>query len=509
LKEPGGSALGDVQQSLSALINNASAVRAIAGAVEGTIGPKGLDTMLVDRSGDIVVTNAGVTILDRMDVSHPAARMLINVARAQHAQVGDGTTTATIMAGVLVSEGLDHVMKGVPVTRIIQGMKAGVRQSLEELQKNSVSLRFPDDPLIGRVALVAGRGDESVTGGVVQAARLLGLQRLLDPSFRMKEIIISLEGAEDEVLDGAVLKKRPVNDAMPGELKDPLILAMEDSLEPDRPAEGSLGTEAGFQMYLDREKEFDGDVRKLVAMGIRVILLSRGISEGMEQILTDAGVLVISRIPARQMARVCRHTGAVPVKKTGIKGDPSEIQKYLGRASLVKRDTLLGNFHFAGGGGEPTATFIIGAPTEEVAEEKERIAGDAASAVQAALRSGVVAGGGAAELAVSRSLLTCRARLKGMEAFGVDCVIEALKSPMSRIIQNAGFNPLQKVEEVLAAQAETGNAHLGIDCDTGQVADMVEAGVVDPALVKIHALRAASEVAQAILRIDTIIKMKE
>ncbi len=167
------------------------------------------------------------------------------------------------------------------------------------------------------------------------------------------------------------------------------------------------------------------------------------------------------------------------------------------------------NVRVLGGGGKPAATFLVGAPTLEVVEEKERIAADAVSAVQAAVRGGVVAGGGAVELALAARLKDYRSSINGMSAHGVDCVIEALKQPMSRIIQNSGFNPLEKLEEVISAQINENNENLGLDCDTGEVVDMISMQVIDPALVKLHAIKAAGEVARAILRINTIIKMRD
>jgi archaeal chaperonin len=499
----------EVNEKLSALITNASAIRAITGSVEGTIGPKGLDTMLVDRSGDIIITNDGVTILDRMDVVHPAARMLINIARAQHEEIGDGTTTATIMAGTLVSEGLNHIIKGVPVTRIIEGIRTGVKTAMDELKRRSIPVKFPDDPLVYHVSLIAGRGHEDIAKKVAESIKLVGREKLVDPAFKIRDSIIGIEGADSEVLEGIVIKKRPVNETMPDDIPSPLILCLDDSLDIEKIDEGSLRTESGFNLMLKRQEDFDVNVRKIIDLGINVILLHRGLAEKAEQILTDAGVLVLSRLTSGQLRRACEHTGATAIKKIALSGSPEQIRKYLGRANQVKRDRRLNNFRIIGGEGKSIATIIIGAPTQEVVEEKERIACDAASAVQAAIKGGVVPGGGAVELAISRTLTDLRSRVKGMSAFGIDCVIESLKRPVAQIILNSGFNPLEKVEDLITLQGEKNSDRLGIDCETGEITDMVENRIVDPTLVKLHALKAAGEVAEAILRINTIIKMKD
>ena len=164
----------EVDQRLAALMTNAGAVQAVVAAVEGTLGPKGLDTMLVDRFGTITVTNDGVTILEEMEATHPAARMLINTARAQEKEAGDGTTTATVWAGALVSEGLNQVLRGVPVARVLEGMQAGVRQALACFEQRGRLVQGADDPLLYQVALVSGRGNEEIADLVVRAARLVG-----------------------------------------------------------------------------------------------------------------------------------------------------------------------------------------------------------------------------------------------------------------------------------------------------------------------------------------------
>lgn len=498
----------EVDERISALISNTSAVRAITGAVEGTLGPLGLDTMLVDHTGDIVITNAGVTILDLMEVSHPAARMMINIARAQHEEIGDGTTTAIIMAGTIVNEGLSKILKGVPVTRIIDGMRKGINEAIKKFKNKSVPVNYPDDPAIKQVAVIAGRGNEDIAENATKAALLVGKEKLLDPSFKLKESVVAVEGAKNEVFQGIILKKKPVNEAMPRNLGNVKILCIDDPLDVEKPEEGSLGTELGLRHYIEKQKQFIENIKKIVSLGIKFILVSRGISDRAEEILTDNGVLVITRLTSRQMRRVCEHTGTIAVRRSTLDRSKNDLSGYLGFAGKVVYDRKHKNIRILEGAGKPVATFLVGASTSEVVEEMERIACDAVSAIQAAVRGGIVAGGGASELAISRTLDSMRNTTSGMSAYGVDCVVEALKRPIAQIIQNAGFNPLEKVEEVISAQTNLDEENLGFDCETGHVVNMIEMKVVDPTLVKLYALKAAGEVAQAILRINTIIKMK-
>lgn len=499
----------EIDEKLTALLTNANAVRSIASAVEGTIGPKGLDTMLVDRFGEVVITNDGITILTKMDVNHPAARMVINTAKAQEDEVGDGTTTATIMAGALLSEGIGQALKGVPVTRIIEGVRFGIKKAIEIAKAKSIPVESVDDQILMKVALVAGRDHEDIAALVTEAARMVGRDKLLDPTFKLSDTVISEEGAANEVFMGVIIDKQRVNDQMPLCVTDARILVLDDALEPEEIEEEALSTEAGFAKYLELQEEFKQNLRKLIGKGINVVLVDRGVSDVAEEMLTDAGVMVVHRVSSKEIKKAAEHCGARAMKRTGLKKDESELDKYIGHAERVYEDEKLEHIRIVGGKGKPMATILVGAATEEVVGERERIAKDAASAVQAAMKGSVVPGGGAIELAVALEVANLRSQMKGMAAYGMDCVSEALKRPLAQIVSNAGFNPLEKVGDVIAAQAEKKKDSLAVNCDTGEVEDMIELGVLDPTLVKTHALRAAGEIAEAILRIDTIIKKKD
>ncbi|HHW17798.1 MAG TPA: chaperonin [Firmicutes bacterium] len=499
----------EIDEKLAALLTNVNAVRAIASAVEGTIGPKGLDTLLVDRFGEVVITNDGITILTKMDVNHPAAKMVINTAKAQEEEVGDGTTTATIMAAALLSEGVNQVMRGVPVTRIIEGIKIGGERAVKFIEEKAQKLKGVDDPLLYKVALVAGRENEDIASLVVSAARMVGEEKLLDKRFKLSEIIVAKEGAENQVFAGIIIDKERLNEEMPESLENVKILVVDDALEPEEVEEEALATEAGFQRYLDLQEEFKDNLRKVINLGVKLIVVDKGVSDIAEEMLTDAGVMVISRVASSDLRKTAEHTGAKPVKRTGLKKPAEELERYLGFADRVYEDEKLECIRVIGGKGKPMATILVGASTEEVRGERERICADAASSVQAAIRGGVVAGGGALEIACAREVEKLRSSQKGMQSYGLLCVIEALKRPLAKIVANAGFNPLEKVGDVMARQTEENNDNLAVDCDTGEIKDMFEMGVIDPAPVKIHALKAALEIACAILRIDTIIKKKD
>ena len=507
LKQAGSGA--DVDERLAALLTNANAVRAITAAVEGTIGPKGLDTMLVDRFGEVIITNDGVTILDKMDVNHPAAKMLINTAKAQQAEVGDGTTTTTIMAGSLVSEGVNQVMRGVPVARVIEGVKYGIAKILAGVRERSRTITEVEDPILRSIAMIAGREHEDIADLVVKAAKLIGVEKLNEYNFKLSEIITAEAGADNEVFMGVIVDQERMSQEMPEEILAAKLLLIDDALEPEEIEDEALSTETGFKRYIDLQDEFKKNVQKIVDLGISIVMVDRGVHSAAEEILADANIMVIERVSSKDLRRVADHTGARMIKRTGLKKELGDIGKYLGTAEKVYQDEKLEQVRVIGGKGKPMATILVGAATEEVVGERERIAKDAASSVQAAVKGGYVPGGGSIEIAMAREVGKHRENLKGMAAYGLDCVANALKQPLSQIVENAGFNPLEKVEEIMTMQVAQNSDSLGIDCDTGEVVDMLERGVIDPVPVKLHAIKAAGEVAVAILRIDTIIKKKE
>ncbi|WCK53494.1 TCP-1/cpn60 chaperonin family protein [Aneurinibacillus sp. Ricciae_BoGa-3] len=496
------------EERLSTLLHNVNAVQAVASSVEGTIGPKGLDTMLVDENGNVIITNDGVTILEEMEVKHPAARMVINIARAQQDKVGDGTTTATLLAAALVSEGASQVSRGVPVAKVISGIRQGITKAVGILEKTAVRITSMDDEKLYHISLIAGREHEDIAHLIMEGAKLIGEAKMLENDFRFSDLVTAKEGADNEVIHGVLMNQRPLSKEMPEQIEDVKLLVLGDALAPEEVDDEALGTERGFQRYLDLKEGYTCNLQKLVALGINTVVVEKSCDSIAEEFCIDNGIMVLHRVSKADRQRVADHTGARTLKRTGLNKSVDELTRYIGRAKRVEFEETLGQVRIMHGAGKPTATMLIGASTEEVVGERERIAKDAASAMQACIRAGYLPGGGSIEIYLSHQIEQWRTSLKGMEGFGVEAVANALRKPLSQMVQNAGFNPLEKVEMVKAAQVESGTNSVGMDFDTGRCADMLQAGVVDPALVKIHALKTAGEVSQAILRIHTIIRMK-
>ncbi|WP_205672131.1 TCP-1/cpn60 chaperonin family protein [Ammoniphilus sp. YIM 78166] len=495
-------------EKLSTLMNNVNAVRAVSSAVEGTLGPKGLDTMLVDENGDVIITNDGVTILEKMEVKHPAARMLIHIATAQQEKVGDGTTTATILASALIQEGAAQVQRGVPVAQVIAGIRKGVQFSLTRLQELASPIHDLEDSYLKRVAYIAAREYEDISDLVMRGCKLAGYDQLVAENWRLSDLVHPYPGEENEVFEGVLLSRMPISKQMPSTLTAPLILILEDGLAPEEIDEEALGTETGFQRFLDYKETFKYNLQKIAEAGVTLIVCQRTCDPFAEEFCADKGITVLHRVSKEELNRLAGHVGAKSIKRTGLNKSISELIDVLGRAAFMHADDRTNRVRIEKGQGKPTATILVGASTAEVVGERGRIAKDAASSVQAAVRGGIVAGGGCIELAVSRELEQWRANLQGLEGYGVEAVVAALQKPIHQMIVNAGFNPLEKVEEVRSAQIAATTPSMGLDFSTGSVQDLFEKGIVDPVLVKYYALKAAGEVAESILRIHTVIRMK-
>ncbi|HPT87771.1 MAG TPA: TCP-1/cpn60 chaperonin family protein [Bacillota bacterium] len=497
----------DTDRRLAALMTNAAAVRAVVEVVEGTLGPKGLDCMLVDEDGSVKVTNDGVTILKTMDVNHPAARILISAAEYQEEMVGDGTTTATLLAGALIAEAVNEVLKGVPVTQVIEGIRLGIAKALEFLEEAAVRLGPSDWGILKEIALIAGRGYSEIAELVIDAARAVGAERLNEEGFLLSDQVMALEGACSQAIIGTIVNKEPINREMPRDVRDAKVMILDDALDVQTVDPAALATEAGLKRRMDAEAELQDAIRTIAGLGVRAVFTDRAVSGLVEDLLTELGIIAVERVAYREWRRLAELTGARPVKRSSLLRPREELEAMLGNASRIMVNERFRQVWVYGGPSKRFVTAVVGGTTPEVVAEKERIARDAAGAVQAAWKSGIVPGGGSVELAIARRL--SRVPVSGMSRYGFQCVIEALKRPMAQICLNAGWNPLEKIEEVLEHIDASGTYAYGVNCDTGKVEDLSVSGVWDPYAVKYHAIKTAGEVSEAILRINTIIKMKE
>jgi chaperonin GroEL (HSP60 family) len=414
------------------------------------------------------------------------------------------------MAGEMVVHGLEQVTKGVPVAQVLTGLRYGVKEACRLMEKEAVLVGSLDTGQLYNIAYVAGREDTSIAKLIMEGAALIGQEKLLDTGFRFSQRVQAVEGADSEVVNGVFVTKERLTRQMPLSLEGNLkIMVLDDALEPEELNHSAMATESGFQQYLILKEQFKTNIQKLIETGVQAVFVDRGADDAAVELLEEAGVLVVARLPHKELVDLAEHCGAKLLKRSSLQKPAEELEKYFGSAQSIIGNEKLHHIKVLGGGGKAMATILVGATTGEVVGEKERIAKDAAASVQSALQRGLVSGGGAAELAVARQLEQSKNALSGMAVFGADCVIAALKKPFMHIVANAGFNPLEKLGDVHKAQELQQNSHLSINCDTGRIDDMYIAGVVDPLYVKLHGLKTAGEVAEAILRINIIVKKKE
>lgn len=503
------SANSNVDERFQTLLSNASAARALSQLVEGTIGPKGLDTMLVDRFGDVAVSNDGVTILQMVEVQHPAARIIVNAARAQHEAAGDGTTTATILAGALVSVGVEQILRGVPVTRIVEGIKLGINEAVALLKEQTEAIETLEDKRLLNIARIAGRGDEVLADLVVEGARLVGIDYLRRGDYKLSDAIIAREQSPNQVFKGVLLNREPLNREMPKRIQPARIMVFDDALAPEDLGHDALKSDAGFQYYLQSREAYEENLQKIARLGVNLVVVDRSIDPIAEQFFTEHGIAAVQRVASREIERLCSHTGARKLKCSSLNRELHQLERSLGQAEQAEHEDKFKHTCVYGGAGEPWATILVGASTEEIVDEAERIARDAAAALQIAYLEGVVPGGGAIEVWLASRLGDLARGMQGMSSYGVHCVKEALIKPFCCMAANAGFNPLEKLGDVSASQEKQNCPAISFDSETGALIDMREQGILDPAGVKRHALETAGQVATAILRINTMIKMKD
>ncbi len=494
---------------LSALRNNIDAITSVVSTVEGTLGPRGMDCMIVDDYGNAIITNDGVTILNEISTSHPGARLLINAVMSQEREVGDGTTTLTVLAGALLSYALKMAEMGVPIHKIIEGIKKGIQVVIEIIETEKIIVSEDNSNIMKKVAYISAREDMEISDSICKAAEIIGIEMLNNHSFKFSDCIEAIEGSQNGVFSGVVLDKRPLNLLEDYTLNDAKIMVLDDVFDIDEDAKKLLVTESGLKNYLESVEIIKSWAEKIVNMKVNLLLCDRMINPMAMQILSDGSVIVVDRVLNSQLEKAARHCGCKMLKKSALYKNISDLNNYCGMADKVIYDAEKEQILIQDGHGKPYSTIIVSASTGEITREKERIAKDAAASLQFAIKDGVVPGGGALEIYCSALLKEYREDITGMEKYGFDCIIEALKKPFLQMVENSGFNSLEILEKVVTSAKIQEKKFLSIDFESGTIHDMVIKEIFDPAYVKISALQKAGEIAEAILRINLILRGKE
>jgi thermosome len=495
--------------------NNIMAAKAVAEAVRTTLGPKGMDKMLVDSMGDVVITNDGATILKEMDIEHPAAKMVVEVAKTQDEQVGDGTTSAAVVAGQLLSKAEDLIEQEIHPTIIASGYRLAAEKAVEVLNSLAMKVEMSDRKLLVSIAETAmtGKGAESskklLAGIAVDAVTSVADTNGKNTVDRENINVIKKVGArveDSELIKGMIIDKERIHPNMPQKIKDAKILLLNSAIElkdTEVDAEISITSPDQLQSFLDQEEQMLRKiVQKVIASGANVVLCQKGVEDLAQHFLAKAGIFAIRRVKKSDMEKLARATGGKLVTNLD-EVTPDD----LGYAGLVEEKKVGGdNMTFVTGCHNPKAvTILLRGGTDHVVDSITAALEDALRVVAVAIEDEkLVAGGGSPEVEVSLRLQEYAATLEGREQLAVKAYAEALEIIPRTLAENAGLDPIDMLME-LRSQHEKGIKTAGLDVFEGKVVDMWAAFVVEPLRVKTQVINAATESAVMILRIDDII----
>jgi len=497
-----------------AISNNIMAARAVANAVRSTLGPKGMDKLLVDSIGDVTITNDGVTILKEMDVQHPAAKMLIEAAKTQDSQVGDGTTTVAVLAGELLKKAEVLLEQKVHPTVIVQGYMLAAEKAIQILKATSYTVSEKDKELLVKIAETAmtGKLAESPDNKIARYAVDLVLNATEDyggkKKFDMDKVNVEKKvgesTADSETVLGVVIDKEIVHQNMPRRVENAKIALLSTAIESkdtENKTEVQITNSAQFQLFMEHEKQRVKEAAdKVIASGANVVFCQKGIDDMAQHYLANAGVLALRRVIKKDMDKLSKATGA------NILTSLDELQpSELGTAALVE-EKHVGNgvMTFITGTKNYAVTLLLRGGTQQVLNGLERALDDALHAVADVVEDGtLVAGGGAPEIELSLRLREYAATLKGREQLAVTKFAEALEIIPKTLAENAGFDAIDKVAELKNKHEKNKNA--GLNAYSGEVVDMYALGVVEPLRVKIQAIQSATDAASLILRIDDVL----
>ncbi|WP_292376576.1 thermosome subunit alpha [Methanosarcina sp. UBA411] len=497
--------------------NNIMAAKAVAEAVRTTLGPKGMDKMLVDSMGDVVITNDGATILKEMDIEHPGAKMIVEVAKTQDAEVGDGTTTAAVLAGEFLTKAEDLLESGVHPTVIASGYRLAADQATKIIDTITISAAPEDTETLQKIAATAitGKGAEAqkdhLSKLAVKAVKSVA-ERSEDGKITVDIDDIKVEKRpggsikDSEIIDGVIVDKERVHPAMPEVVEDAKVLLLSVPIElkkTETKAEIKITTPDQMQLFLDQEEAMLKEiVDKVINTGANVVFCQKGIDDLAQYYLTKAGIFGMRRVKKSDMDKLSRATGARIITNL------DEIEESdLGYAGLVEEKDVTGSrMTFVTGCKDSKATSILlRGGTEHVVEGIERALEDALRVVGVALEDQkIVVGGGSPEIELSLRLKEYAATLKGREQLAVMKFAESLEVIPSTLAENAGLDPIDMLVE-MRSQHEKGNKRAGLNVYTGKIEDMFEDNVVEPLRIKTQAINAATEAAIMVLRIDDVI----
>ncbi|MGA9840494.1 MAG: thermosome subunit beta [Thermoplasmata archaeon] len=511
------------ERGKGATSNNIAAARAVADAVRSTLGPRGMDKMLVDSMGDITITNDGVTILKEVDVEHPAAKMIVEVAKTQDQQCGDGTTTAVVLAGELLKRSESLLEQNVHPTVIVRGFQLAVQEAQRLLETEiGTTVKTDDDAILLDCATTA-MGSKGVFGSRDELAKIAVNAVKKIAEHRGAKVVADVDQikvekrhggtiSDTELIEGIILDKERGHPRMPSEVAPAKIALLNSSLEIKKTeieSKINIKNPGQIQNFLDEEdKTFRKMVDAIKASGANVVVCQKGIDDVVLHYLAKEGIFAVKQVKESDLQKLARATGAKIV--TGFKDLTASD---LGSAAKVdERKVGDDDMTFVTGCSNPrSVSILIRGGTEHVTQEVERSLNDALKVVSSVLEDGVVCpGGGATEIELAVKLRKWAASVGGREQLAVEAFAQALEVVPWALSENGGYDSINTLIELRRAHdGASANKNVGINLVDGKATDMWKLHVVEPLRVKRQALSSAAEVAAMVLRIDDVIASKK
>ncbi|WNY29259.1 60 kDa chaperonin [Methanimicrococcus stummii] len=496
--------------------NNIMAAKAVAEAVRTTLGPKGMDKMLVDSMGDVTITNDGATILKEMDIEHPAAKMIVEVSKTQDEEVGDGTTSAAVVAGELLKKAEDLIDMDIHPTVIASGYRLAAAKAVELVQGLAKDVDETDVELLTSIASTAitGKGAESAKPLLAKIS-VEAVTSVVDDVNGKKQVdreqinVVKKVGGrieDSELIKGMIIDKERVHSNMPEIVKDAKILLLNEAIElkdTEIDAEISITSPDQLQLFLDQEEAMiKATVDKVINSGATAVFVQKGVDDMAQHFLAKAGLFVVRRVKKSDMEKLARATGAALISNFDeISADD------LGYAALVEEKKVSGDaMIFVTGCDNPkSVSVLLRGGTDHVIDSIETALEDSLRVVGVVIEDKkLVAGGGSPEVELSLRLNEYAATLEGREQLAVRAYAEALEIIPKTLAENAGLDPIDMLMD-LRSSHEKGLKTAGLDVFKGEVVDMWKEFVVEPLRVKTQVINAATESAVMILRIDDVI----
>src|ERR687896_438069 len=496
--------------------NNITAAKLISEIVRTSLGPRGMDKMLVDSLGDVTITNDGATILKEIDVQHPAAKMMVEISKATDNEVGDGTTSVVVLAGALIEKAEELVNKDVHPTVIVDGYRKAAAKAIEVLNSIAQKIAGNDKQELIRIAKTAmqtklvSKESDDLAQIVVDAA--LAVSEKTDTGFRLDIDDVKVEKKaggslrDTKLIKGIVLDKEVVHGGMPKRIEKAKIALINSALEIEKTefdAKININSPDQMKMFLEEENRMlKSMVDKIIDSGANVVVCQKGIDDIAQHYLAKANVLVVRRVKESDMTKMARATTARVVNSL-----EDLTPKDLGSADLVQeRKVETDKWVFVEGAKHPkSVTILIRGGSQRIVDEAERSIHDAVMVTKDVLeKPAIVAGGGSPESYTAGKLREWTSTLVGREQLAAEKFAEALEAIPLTLAENAGMDPIDTMTDLRAKQSK-GSKSAGIDARNARITDMSKLDIVEPLSVKEQVIKSATEVASLILRIDDVI----